>query len=374
MQKEQPQEIRPEAEARRVRKKLLAWYQKNRRDLPWRKKTADPYRIWISEIMLQQTQVHTVIPYYRRFLKRFPDIEALAVASLEEVLKLWENLGYYSRARNLHKAAKIISGEYGGIFPADIESIWALPGIGAYTAAAILSMAFGKPIAAVDGNVRRVLARLYGIGAPTSQPGTLREIKGLAEALVPPRATSLGAAGDFNQAVMDLGAAICIPGTPLCPECPLMADCVSFRQGRQAQIPVSVKKKPLVVKHATAAFIAKAKRILILQRPGEGLLAGLWKLPGGFQSDHEPLTETLERTVREETGLTISSAETAATVNHTFTHFRLQLHGFRCTASGKVRPSDGAGFQWITPSEISLYSFGKADRELLKTMVRLLSP
>ena len=361
--------IRTANKAGVIRKKLLAWYRESKRDLPWRK-TNDPYRIWVSEIMLQQTQVDTVIPYYQRFLERFPDLTALAAASLEEVLKVWENLGYYSRARNLHRAARIIVEKHGGIFPGNAESVMALPGIGAYTAGAILSIAFGEKIPAIDGNVRRVIARLYGIEGLITEPATLREIAGLADGLVAAQGTSLGDAGDFNQALMDLGAMVCVPGIPLCRQCPLQRNCISLEQGKETLIPVSIKKKPLVLKHATAALIIDSKgRFLILQRPEHGLLAGLWKLPGGFQSGRESLRASLEKTVWEETGVTIASAETVARVNHTFTHFRMKLHGFRCTVSGKISPSKVTTFKWITPPAMSKYAFGKADRELLRKMI-----
>ena len=352
-------------EAEIISKKLLAWYGKHKRDLPWRR-TKNPYRIWISEIMLQQTQVDTVIPYYHRFLKRFPDVRALAGAGLEDVLKLWENLGYYSRARNLHAAAQMILEKHGGVFPEDPKSVAALPGIGAYTTGAILSIAFGMRLPAIDGNVKRVAARLYAIEEPTAEKTVARKIADRVRELVPANDP-----GDFNQALMDLGAGICIPEGPHCGACPLKALCRAFQMGAQGRIPAVQKKGRIPLRQSTAAFIPdKKNRILITQRPAQGLLGGLWKLPGGFQAGDETLIDALKRTVWEETGLRVNAAEPAAIVRHTFTHFRMILSGFRCTAvSGRLHPPEGIHIAWIDPSELSHFAFGKADRELLLKII-----
>jgi A/G-specific adenine glycosylase len=357
-------------ESETIRKRLLSWYRKNQRDMPWRK-TVDPYRIWISEIMLQQTRVDTVIPYYRRFLKRFPDVHALAEAHPDEVIKLWENLGYYSRARNLHAAAKIIVEKHGGRFPEDPKAVLALPGIGAYTTGAVLSIAFGKHLPAIDGNVRRVVARLYAVESPITETQTQRNIARRVETLVPARNP-----GDFNQALMDLGATICLPGDPHCRDCPVAAICKALADDSQSRIPLFAKKKPIPLRQAAAGFILdKKKRFLIVQRTDKGLLGRLWKLPGGFQSDRETLVETLKRTVLEETGIVINAGEAVAVVNHTFTHFRMRLHGFWCIpVSGRIRPPDGITYQWIEPDERSRFAFAKADRELLHRMVVLFFP
>ncbi len=354
-----------ENKEKEIRRKLLAWYRKNGRDLPWRQ-TSDSYCIWISEIMLQQTQVDTVIPYYRRFLKRFPDVQTLAASPLEEVLKLWENLGYYSRARHLHAAAAAIVAQHGGRFPDDPKAALKLPGIGAYTAGAILSIAYGKRLSAIDGNVKRVIARLYAIEAPVSEKGAAQRIASHLDILIPARTP-----GDFNQALMDLGATICLPNGPRCEVCPVRHHCSAFAGQMQDRIPIVVKKKPLARRHAVGVLIRDKKgRVLIMQRSGRGLLAGLWKLPGGFQETCESLTEALTRTVQEETGLTLAAVEEAAAVDHAFTHFKMTLHGFCCKRfTGRVRAGEGLVCRWIAETELSAFAFAKADRLLIKRML-----
>ena len=215
-----------------VPERILSWYAQHRRDLPWRK-TRDPYRIWISEIMLQQTQVDTVIPYYHRFIEKFPVVEDLAEASMEDVLKVWENLGYYSRARNLHAAAGQLVKRSGGRFPENRDGLLLLPGIGPYTAAAIMSFAFGEQIATVDGNVKRVMSRLFAVPEPIDQSPTRRRLHDLAAELVPERNPS-----EFNQGLMDLGATVCTPRRPSCRSCPLQGLCLAFQEGLQETLPI----------------------------------------------------------------------------------------------------------------------------------------
>ncbi len=345
----------------RIRRRLLGWYEKNRRDLPWRE-TRDPYAVWISEIMLQQTRVETVIPYYRRFLERFPDASSLAAASTDEVLKVWENLGYYSRARNLHEAAKIVAEHHGGRLPEALEDLATLPGIGEYTAGAVGSIAFGQPVPAVDGNVRRVLARLHAIGEPVdSGPGKSR-IRTLAEELVSPEDP-----GAFNQALMDLGSRICTPALPRCRECPLADECEAFRQGRQEEIPVNSPKKSLPFEIAVAAVLRNRDgRLLVVRRPLHGFLGGLWKLPGGFLRPGEDLPAGLRRTVREETGLAVRVLDELASVNAVYSHFRLRLTSFRCRRQGSRNPPpEGPDRRWATFEEMNSLAFSKADRLLL---------
>jgi A/G-specific adenine glycosylase len=343
-----------------IRQKLLRWYRKNQRDLPWRR-TRDPYAVWVSEIMLQQTRVETAIPFYRRFLERFPDASSLAAASSDEVLKVWENLGYYSRARNLHEAAKIMESRHGGRLPETPEDLAALPGIGDYTAGAVGSIAFGRPVPAVDGNVRRVLARLYAIGdSVESGPGKSR-LRALAAELVPQEDP-----GAFNQSLMDLGSRVCTPTLPRCPECPLANVCEAFHQGLQERLPVASPKKSLPSESAIAAVLLdRDGRFLVVRRPLQGFLGGLWKFPGGFLRPGEGLPEGLRRTVREETGLPVSVLMELASVNTVYSHFRLRLTAFRCRKrSGGIVPSAGPDCRWATFEEMNRLAFSKADRLL----------
>jgi len=344
-----------------IARRLLKWYNREKRNLPWRK-TRNPYRIWVSEIMLQQTQVDTVIPYYRRFLQAFPTVKALAGAPLDDILKAWENLGYYSRARNLRAAARVIVERFNGKFPRTREEILSLPGIGPYTAGAILSIAFGEPVAAVDGNVRRVIARLFALKDTLDLPDTQKKIETLAAALLP-----RDRAGDYNQALMDLGAMICIPKGPRCDSCPAQDLCLAKAKGLQDLLPRRASRKPVPLKDMTAAVIMKGKRFLIVQRPRKGLLGGLWKFPGGLREKGETLESSLIRSAREDAGIDIGIDGKLAVVNHAYSHFRVALHAFRCRLSGgRPRAAGCADWRWIGISELPSFAFSKADRELIR--------
>ena len=252
---------------------LLSWYAKNARELPWRGHT-DPYAVWVSEVMLQQTRVETVIPYFERWMARFPTVEALAAATQQDVLNLWEGLGYYSRARRLHRAAQIVVAEYEGELPADVDKLRDLPGIGRYTAAAIASIAFNLDEAALDGNIRRVLARVCHVSEVVSSGQGKRILWALAEEHLPP-----GRAGDYNQAMMDLGATVCTPNDPACQRCPMADSCRARVLGIQDQLPVKKAKPPIPHHTVTAAVIHRNGHILIAQRPQNGLLGGMWEFP-----------------------------------------------------------------------------------------------
>jgi len=348
---------------RRIGKDLLAWYGENRRDLPWRG-SGDPYAIWVSEIMLQQTRVETVLPYFERFMARFPDVRALAEAPLQSVLKAWENLGYYSRARNLHRAAKEIVENHGGTLPADREALLRLSGIGPYTAGAILSFAFGRAEPAVDGNVRRVLSRLYGIREVLERPATQRELDQKARALVPPDRP-----GDFNQALMDLGSGICTPRVPRCPSCPLAAMCAANRDGDPESLPVRQKRKPVPGRRAAAAVIRDDRgRLLVVKRVDRGLLGGLWKLPGGEVEDGERPPRSLERFVEQELGLQVRAGrDPLAAVEHTYSHFRLTLEAYACEwKAGRPRALGCDAWSWMGPDEQDRFPFSRADRKVMK--------
>ena len=343
--------------------RISTWYRKHQRDLPWRR-TRDPYAIWISEIMLQQTQVRTVIPFYERFLAAFPTVETLAGASGQEVLKVWENLGYYSRARHLHLAAKEIVTHWGGKIPKTRDDLLSLPGVGPYTAAAILSIAFGQRAAAVDGNVRRILARIFAVQEPIDQNRTLELISDLAEALVPEK----GASSSYNQGIMDLGATICTPTRPACDLCPLTDLCLAFERGLQESLPVRKKRPPIPHREMTAGLIPDRQgRILIVQRAPRGLLGGLWKFPGGERMPDETLEAALQRHAREELGIRIRVDEAVASVKHAYTHFRITLHAFRCDRrSGDPRALGCAEWQWASLSSLKGFPFSKAERKVIK--------
>ncbi len=344
-------------------RKLLNWYSRHARVLPWRGHP-DSYAVWVSEIMLQQTRVEAVIPYFMRWMDRFPSIPELATAPEQEVLSLWEGLGYYSRARNLHKAAKMVVAEYGGQLPHDVDSLRKLPGIGRYTAAAITSMAFGQDVAALDGNIRRILSRVFDVETPADAPAGERILWLLAEENLPKRR-----AGDYNQALMDLGASICLPKNPRCLVCPLTELCKARIQGIQEQRPVLAPKKVVPHYTVTAAVIRRGKKVLLAQRPADGLLGGMWEFPGGKVEPGESLEDCLRRELREELDIEVGVGEPFGVYSHAFTHFRITLHAFLCElASGKPRPVQAAAVKWVLLTELSEYPMGKVDRQIARKL------
>jgi A/G-specific adenine glycosylase len=348
-------------DSKQVRRKLLAWYDENKRHLPWRE-TRNPYAIWISEIMLQQTQVKTVVPYYLRFLESFPTVETLACAPLGEVVKIWENLGYYARVRNLHKAAGEITEHYGGRLPDTLEDLLGLPGIGRYTAGAILSIAFGRSVSAVDGNVRRVMSRLFGMTESVDDEETRERIEALVETLIPKRDP-----GRFNQALMELGAVCCTPKSPSCPACPLHGDCRALALGLAHRLPLRGKKKAVPHREVVAAVIRDRKgRLLIVQRPSSGLLGSLWKFPGGILNPHETREAGLKRIVREELGIVIDVGSALAEVKHAYTHFRITLTAFSCNLL-KGSPA-GPQWRWADGEEAEALPFSRADRRIARAV------
>lgn len=343
---------------------LLAWYDRAAAALPWRK-TNDPYVIWLSEIMLQQTQVETVIPYFLRFLAQFPNIHALANAPLDDVLKSWEGLGYYSRARNLHKLSGIVAREFGGHFPTSAEELQKLPGIGRYTAGAVASIAFGQRVPVLDGNVMRVFARLTDFADDVTQTSAQAHLWGLAEAWLPERRV-----GDYNQALMELGRTVCKPRLPLCASCPLQTTCAAYKNGTQRQRPVKKKKGPTPHYDVAAGLIYDAAgRVLIAQRPTNGLLGGLWEFPGGKQEQGESLVECLKRELREELGISAAVGPLFVVVRHAFTHFKITLHVFICQHTGGAPQKHGVqDWAWVRVDELERYAFGKADRAVIAAL------
>jgi A/G-specific adenine glycosylase len=342
------------------RKNLIGWYLDNQRALPWRK-TKNPYRIWVSEVMLQQTQVNTVLPYYREFLKNFPTLESLARASLHDVLKVWEGLGYYARARNFHRAARIVQQQYQGIIPTTWKQFRELPGVGDYIAAAVLSIAFNQPYAVVDGNVKRVLARLQCIDIPVNNSTSTKRFKETAEALKPAHMP-----GSYNQAIMELGATICKPRHPLCDRCPLQQVCLAYQTKTIAAYPKKIASRRTPHYNIAIGVVFKSGRVLITQRKPEGLLGGLWEFPGGKIKKGEKAEDACVREIKEEVNLRVSVADYLAQVKHAYTHFNITMDVFCCNyVSGRVKRKGPVAHRWINLDEIDRYALPKANHKFL---------
>lgn len=359
-------EMIPAEQRAGIGRKLLAWWDEGHAALPWRG-VADPYAVWVAEIMLQQTQIATVIPYYERWMERMPTVEALAAADLDEVLKLWEGLGYYSRARHLHEAAQTVMEAFGGELPQSAQELRKLKGIGPYTAGAIASIAFGEPVAVLDGNVIRVLSRLVDLEADVTKTATRKSLWRLAEALVPAER-----AGDYNQALMELGQRICKPAAPRCHRCPLAESCLARQRGTQLERPVRPPRKNTPHYDVAAGVIWRDEgrygegRFLIAQRPLDGLLGGLWEFPGGKQDDGETLRETLRREIAEELAIDIAVAEPIVRVKHAYTHFRITLHAFHAQyVTGNPQHLGVADHAWVTLDDVNDYAFAVTDRKII---------
>lgn len=345
--------------------RLLGWYAEHARSLPWRDHP-HAYDVWVSEIMLQQTRVDTVIPYFLRWMERFPTVQALASAQIQEVLSLWEGLGYYSRARNLHRAAQIVVHNLGGTLPEDVDGLISLPGIGRYTAGAIASLAFGRNEPALDGNIRRVLARVFNMNMPDRSPEGERRLWALARDHLPS-----GQAGSFNQALMDLGAMICTPRNPDCPACPLHPICQAFALGNQLERPVR-QPKPAVPHHiVTAAVLRRGGQVLIARRPEKGLLGGLWEFPGGKVHSGEALEDALRREILEELAAEINVGMHLGVYEHAFTHFRITLHAFECHLASRQEPQalEHSALLWVQVTALKDYPMGKVDRLIARRLM-----
>ena len=336
---------------------LLAWYRENGRRLPWRE-TYHPYPVWISEIMLQQTQVETVIPYFRKFLEAFPTLSSLAAAPMDRVLKQWEGLGYYSRARNLARSAAIIVHEHRGRFPERFDDLVALPGIGRSTAGAILSLAFGQSYPILDGNVRRVLSRYYAI---ESYPGPsltrlLWDHSGRLISRSDPR--------NFNSALMDLGATICKPREPLCPQCPVRSSCTGFQKNLQSALPLKSGKRGLPLRIYSSWVISKRDAVLIRRRNEEGLLGGLWEFPGRLMSERpSPRGESLFGNEKEIPGIRMTVEGLFLKLHQTFTHFKMERHVYKARFhSGRV--SNRQEMRWVPICDLDRYPFSATDKKI----------
>jgi A/G-specific adenine glycosylase len=344
---------------------LLSWVESSLRNLPWRERR-DPYAVWVSEIMLQQTRAETVVPYFERWMLRFPDITSLASAPLEEVLKAWEGLGYYARARNLHRAAQQVVARHGGHLPASSKQLMALPGIGRYTAGAILSLAFGLPEAALDGNVRRVLSRLHDIEGNVAQASTQALLWQLAVQLVTGAPT--GRAGDLNESLMELGALVCRPKAPLCDACPLRPVCIAHSRGLQTKRPAKSGRRPIPHFPAVAGVIEDTEgRLLLVQRHAGGLLGGLWGFPGGIARYADSLPGSLREAVADLTGIDVTVGEAILSFRHAYSHFSITLHAYRCEVSaGTPQPLSCAQVRWAERAGIDRYAFPATDRRIIR--------
>lgn len=324
---------------------MIRWYNRQARDLPWRR-TRDPYKIWISEVMLQQTTVSAVIPYYQRWVREFPAIQDAARAPLLKILRLWQGLGYYQRARNIHKAAQILCALHGGTIPADPCALKRLPGFGPYTAGAVASIAFDIPCPIIDANIRRVMMRVLGLKgyADSSQD---QKILAFLQTIMPAKKP-----GAFNQALMELGALLCRSRAPLCLSCPVKLDCRSRREGLQESIPRP--KKRLVQKvEAVAGILRKDKHYFIQRRPSEGLLASLWEFPGGKIESKETSLQALRRAFKEELGADIHSVQPLMRVRHSYTQFHVRLHVFLCRP--RTSPREDARHRWVRLPDLVQY-------------------
>lgn len=321
---------------------LLAWFDGRERDVPWRGER-DPYRVWVAEVMAQQTRIETVTPYYRDFLVRFPDVETLAAATLDDVLHAWQGLGYYARARHLHRAAAVVAESHDGALPSTVEELRELPGIGAYTAGAVASLAFGRAEPAVDGNARRVLARIFDLEKPTA--ARLEKAARRLVHVAPDRAAGV------NQALMDLGGAVCTPGTPACDRCPVEGACLARARGTQSERPPGRRRRPTPRRRAAAALVARGDRILFVKRPIDGLLGGLWDLPAVELADGESPVDILAEGLAHDFGISVEVGDRLETVHHAFSHFRLALTVHAAGWRGG-EPDGGRESTWAGPDGI----------------------
>jgi len=349
---------------------LLAWYDRHTRDLPWRApgRMRDPWSVWVSEAMLQQTQVKTVIPYYRRFMARFPRLEDLARASAAEALKLWEGLGYYRRCLNLQAAAREVVTRFNGRIPTDPALFRSLPGVGEYIAAAVLSISRGLRLPVVDGNVIRVITRFRAVAEDVTRSATRR---GIAEFLA--RSMPAAEPGRFNQAVMELGALVCTPTSPACPACPLRRACLALSSAEPEAFPRRRPRRTVPEYAVSVAVILEKDRFLVQRRPYAGHLGGLWEFPGGKANTGESPEQALLRECREELGVDLHIVANLGLVRHAYTHFRIRMTVFVCAlGEANARLSPGPARRWITPAEIPELPFPAANHKVFALLERYL--
>lgn len=353
-----------EANIADLRSALLAWYHQVKRPMPWRE-TSDPYRIWLSEVMLQQTRVDQAEPYYRRFTARFPTVHALAVAETDEVLKHWEGLGYYARARNLHKAAKALVADFAGEIPSRYDEFLSLPGVGPYTAAAVLSIAYQVPKGVVDGNVIRVLSRLFTLDAPQTHPAQQRLLQRVMDLLVPDESP-----GDFNQAVMELGATVCTPKAPSCPKCPLNGLCAGWAAGTPTRWPTPKPKKDVPEVEVVVGILRNERGEWLMQRRAENaMLGGMWELPGGKVEPGEAPENAVVREFKEELGVTVRVEGFAGRIKHAYSHFHVNLAGYWCRLEdGNPASPQGLPLAWTSAQDRAQLAIPRATQKLFEAL------
>ena len=343
-----------------ISKDILSWYDNNKAEMPWRDE-ADPYKVWLSEIMLQQTQVTTVTDYYNRWITRFPTISDVANASIDEILKYWEGLGYYSRARNFYASCKEIN-KKGGSVPKGMEEFQNLKGVGPYIAAAVQSISFNEPVSVVDGNVNRVASRFNAYKTPADK--NKKAIKIFMDSIL-----DIDRPGDFNQAVMDLGRYICKPRNPLCLECPIHSSCIANQKSEQELYPIKVKSKPIPHYHVAVGIISNGSRLLITKRKEDGLLGGLWEFPGGKMKTNESPKQAIKREIKEELSIRIKTKDIIAQVEHKYSHFSVSINAIHCMYDGgDVELNGPTEYKWINPTNLSEYAFPKASIKLFKSI------
>jgi A/G-specific adenine glycosylase len=349
---------------RNVRRRLLGWFAQHRRDLPWRR-DRDPYRIWVSEIMLQQTQVATVVPYFERFVRAFPDLVSLAAAAEQDVLRVWEGLGYYRRARDLHRAARRLLAERGGQIPNDPDALRGLPGMGRYTVGAILSQAYDRRLPIVEANSRRVLCRLFGQPGDPGRGPVRRWLWEAAAGLLPARRV-----GDFNQALMELGAVVCTAAAPRCDVCPLSGLCAARRRGLQAVIPPRRAAPEIVTVREVGVVVRRGPYVLLVERPGQGRWARMWEFPHREVAKGDPLDDAVGHLVGVLTGLRAEPGPELLTVRHAVTRFRITLVCFTARyRSGRFRSPFYRQGKWVRPEDLQHYPISRPQRRLAQALL-----
>ena len=344
---------------KKIQWKLIKWYQSNSRDLPWRG-LQDPYLIWVSEVMLQQTQVETVIPYFKRWINRFPDIQSVINASEDDVLKVWEGLGYYSRVRNIKKTAGIIYRKYDCLIPNTTQELKKLPGIGDYIAGAIASIAFGLNEPALEANGIRVVSRLFDFHGLVNKTMNKTILKEYLKELIPN-----GNAGDFNQAVMDLGSMVCLSVNPICKKCPIQKECFAFSRRTQKELPVTKERPTKPHIKVVAAIIQKDNKVLVDKRPAEGLLGGMWEFPGGKVEHGEDHSEALIRELKEELGIEIKLVSSFGAYKHAYTHFAVIVYPYFVEiVNGDPQAIEADKIEWVEIGTLRNFPMGKVDRNI----------